>query len=203
MDKMIACHECDLLLERPVVETGMTAHCPRCGHTLIDAKFNSIERTLALALAGIILFIPANLYPILTLEALGLSHSQTIFSSAMAMYRDDLTIVALMILLFAIVVPATKLLLLLYISTALHLRRRWTGLSMTMRAYQHLDDWGMLEVYLLGVMVSIVKLVDVATVIPGLGLYSLAALIFTTILSSTMLDRDLFWHQIGVLRGVE
>ncbi|GGO86845.1 paraquat-inducible protein A [Marinobacterium nitratireducens] len=197
MDKMIACHDCDLLLARPSVPEGYFAHCPRCGSTLISARRNSIERTLALAIAGLILFVPANLYPLLSLEALGLRQSETIFSSAMSLYADGLWLVSLLILLFAIIVPLTKLLLLGYVSASLCARRLWRGTAMAMRSYQHLDEWGMLEVYLLGIVVSVVKLVDVASVEPGLGIYSLVGLILITVLSSTMLDRDLFWRRIG------
>lgn len=193
----IACPECDLLLERPVVLRSQTAHCPRCGSRLLNCRHNSIERSLALALAGLILLFPANLFPILSLQILGLHQQQTIFSSAMGLYGDDLGIVALTVLLFAIVVPACKLALLAYVSAALQFNRPWPLLPLAMRYYQHLDEWAMLEVYLIAVLVSIVKLIDIATVHPGVGLYSLAALILITTLSSTLLDRDLYWQLIG------
>jgi paraquat-inducible protein A len=197
MENMIACHDCDLLLARPEVPPGSVAQCPRCGSTLITRSANSIERSLALAIAGLILFVPANLYPLLTLEAVGLRQSQTVFSSAMSLYDDGLWLVALLILLFVMLVPLVKLLLLLYVSASLHGPGLWRGTALALRSYQHLDEWGMLEVYLLGVAVSVVKLIDVAAIQPGLGLYSLVALILITLLSSTMLNRDLFWHLIG------
>ncbi len=201
MENMIACHDCDLLLERPDVPPGSVAQCPRCGSTLITRSINSIERSLALAIAGLILFVPANLYPLLTLEAVGIRQSQTVFSSAMSLYNDGLWLVALLILLFVILVPLVKLLLLLYVSASLHGTGLWRGTVLALRSYQHLDEWGMLEVYLLGVAVSVVKLIDVAAIEPGLGIYSLVALILVTLLSSTMLNRDLFWHLIGERRS--
>jgi paraquat-inducible protein A len=197
MEKMIACHECDLLLARPEVPPGSIAQCPRCGSTLISGCINSIERTLALAVAGLILFIPANLYPLLTLEAVGMQQSQTVFSSAMSLYDDGLWLVALLVLLFAMLVPLIKLVTLFYVSASLQSKGLWRGTALALRSYQHLDDWSMLEVYLLGIAVAVVKLVDVAAIEPGLGLYSLVALILVTLLSSTMLNRDLFWQLIG------
>ncbi|MBS98964.1 MAG: paraquat-inducible protein A [Oceanospirillaceae bacterium] len=198
-DTHLACHECDLLMGRPDVHEERILVCPRCGSRLISNHANSVERSLALALAGLILLIPANLFPVLTLEVLGREQDQTIFSSAMALYRGQLPLVALCILLFAIVVPICKLLLLAYLSSALHQEKAWPGLKLAMRSYQHLDQWGMLEVYLIAVLVSVVKLVDIARVEPGLGLYSLAALIVVTSLSSIHLDKDLFWHRIDRL----
>ncbi|WP_432696607.1 paraquat-inducible protein A [Marinobacterium sp. YM272] len=195
----IACHECDLLLSRPVISGDEVVYCPRCGSRLISSHPNSVERSLALALAGLILLLPANLFPVLTLEVLGRQQAQTIFSSAMALYDDNLPVVALCILLFAALVPLTKFVLLTYLSLALHLQKPWPGLALAMRGYQHLDEWSMLEVYLIGVLVSVVKLVDIAEVHPGLGLYSLGTLILVTTLSSSQLDPDLFWHQIEAL----
>lgn len=198
-DSRIACHECDLLMQRPLIHGDQVVYCPRCGSRLISSHPNSAERSLALALAGLILLLPANLFPVLSMEVFGRLQQQTIFSSAMALYRDGLALVALAVLLFAILVPLCKLLLLAYLSAALHLRRSWPWLPLAMRTYQHLDQWGMLEVYLIAVLVSVVKLVDIATVHPGLGLYSLAALIAVTTFSSSQLDPDLFWHQIADL----
>ncbi|WP_020680715.1 paraquat-inducible protein A [Marinobacterium rhizophilum] len=197
MENMIACHECDLLLTRPEVPPGGVAQCPRCGSTLFAQSVNSIERSLALAIAGLILFLPANIYPLLTLEVVGIHQNQTVFSSAMSLYDDGLWIVALLILLFVILVPLVKLLLLLFVSASLHGRTLWRGTALALRSYQHLDEWGMLEVYLLGIAVAVVKLVDIASIEPGLGLYSLVALILITLLSSTMINQDQFWHLIG------
>lgn len=199
-DSRIACHECDLLMQRVPLTGEQSLHCPRCGSRLISSHPNGIERSLALALAGLILLLPANLFPILTLEILGRTQQQTIFSSAMALYSDRLPLVAVAILLFAILVPLLKLLLLAYVSAALQLQRPWPALSLALRSYQQLDQWGMLEVYLIGVLVSVVKLIDIAQVHPGLGLYSLAALIVVTTASSLQLDRDLFWHRIDALK---
>jgi len=170
MENMIACHECDLLLARPEVPPGGVAQCPRCGSTLFAQSVNSIERSLALAIAGLILFLPANIYPLLTLEVVGIHQNQTVFSSAMSLYDDGLWMVALLILLFVILVPLVKLLLLLYVSASLHGRTLWRGTALALRSYQHLDEWGMLEVYLLGIAVAVVKLVDIASIETGIGL---------------------------------
>lgn len=195
--RLIACHECDLLLERPIILDSQAARCPRCSSMLISARHNSIERTLALSCAGLLLILPALFYPLLTLELLGNTQTQTIFSSALALLDDGLWFLALLVLLFAMLVPLCKLLLLLWVSLALHCSLKLPALAPAMRSYQHLDEWGMLEVYLLGTLVSIIKLSSMATLLPGIGLFCLGGLILVTTLSSSMLDHDLFWHQIG------
>lgn len=193
------CPECDLLLTRQAVPDRHEAHCPRCGSLLISSRHRSIERTLALALAGLILFFPANLFPILSLTALGMSQSETIFTSAKALYDNQLYLVSGLVLLCAIIVPLLKLLLLIYLSLHLLQHKPSRMLGWAMRSYQQLDSWGMLEIYMLGVLVSIIKLIDVAEVTPGIGLYSLAGLIITTLLTSTQLDRHRFWRRIEQL----
>jgi paraquat-inducible protein A len=198
-EKFWICSECDLLLNRCAVPDQFEAHCPRCQSTLVASKHRSIERTLALAIAGLILFFPANLFPILSLNALGLSQSETIFTSVKALYDSQLYAVSGLVLLSAIVVPFFKLLLLIYLSSCLLIHRPAPLLSWAMKSYQQMDSWGMLEIYMLGILVSIIKLVDVAEVTPGIGLYSLTGLIITTLLTSTQLDKHRFWRRIEQL----
>ena len=193
---LLACPDCDLLIRRPEVHSSQTARCPRCGAKLISARHNSVERTLALALTGLILIIPANIFPILSMRILGLEQDETIFASALSMFNNDLYIPALAIVLFTMGVPTVKLLLLTYVTAALQWRWKLPGLHYAMRAYGHMDEWGMLEVYMIAVLVAVVKLLDIAAVTPGLGLYSLAALILVTTFSSSLMDNDLYWELI-------
>ncbi|WP_293268701.1 paraquat-inducible protein A [Neptunomonas sp.] len=175
------------------------AHCPRCHSLIISSKHHSIEWTLALAIAGLILFLPANIFPILTLNTLGLSQSETIFLSVKALYDSQLYAVSALVLMSAIIVPLMKLLLMAYLSACLLFHKPAPLLAWAMRSYQQLDSWGMLEIYMLGILVSIVKLVDVADVTPGIGLYSLTGLIIVTLLTSTQLDKHRFWRRIEQL----
>lgn len=197
--KYWVCPECDLLMNRRAIPDRHEAHCPRCQSLIVSSKHHSIEWTLALAVAGLILFFPANIFPILTLETLGLSQSETIFTSVVALYDSHLFMVSALVLMSAIIVPFMKLLLMTYLSACLLMHKRAPLLAWSMRSYQQLDSWGMLEIYMLGILVSIVKLIDVADVTPGIGLYSLTGLIIMTLLTSTQLDRHRFWRRIEQL----
>lgn len=195
-DQLIACHECDLLIEEVENQPGQDVICPRCNARLYYTTINGIERLLALSLAGLILFIPANLFPILTLKVFGQTQSQIILNSAMSLFDGGLFLIALLIMLFAIVIPLLQLLALLYISCSLHFG--WGGrlLRQAMHSYQHLRGWGMLEIFLLGVLVSIIKLKDIAQLEIGLGLYSLAALIILITLMGITFNPHQLWQQI-------
>jgi len=199
-EKLIACHECDLLLTRVDNRPDQDVICPRCHARLYYTTVNGTERLLALSLAGLVLFVPANLFPILTLEIFGQRQSEIILNSALALFDGGLAVVALLILLFAVVVPLIQLLTLFYISATLHFS--WEGrlLRIMMHSYQHLKGWGMLEIFLLGVLISIIKLKDIADLEFGLGLYSLAALIIVTTLGNIMFNPHQLWHQIDLHR---
>lgn len=193
------CPECDLLLQRRAIPKKHEAHCPRCNSLLIAQKPHSIERTFALSITGLILFFPANLFPILSLQALGFLQSETIFESVKALYNSQLFVVSALVLMSAIVVPLMKLALIAYVSGCLLYHKAAPLLSWSMRSYQQLDSWGMLEIYMLGILVSIIKLVDIAEVTPGIGLWSLSGLILSTLLISTQLDNHRFWRRIEQL----
>lgn len=198
-NKVLVCPACDLLMENRAVPNRHEAECPRCQTVLISSRHHTFEWTLALAIAGLILFFPANLFPIISLKALGLVQSETIFESVAAMYSNGLYVVAGLVLFSAIIIPFIKLVLMAYLSTCLLFHYPAPFLAWAMRGYQQLDSWGMLEIYMLGVLVSIIKLIDVAAVTPGIGLYSLAALIIVTLLTSTQLDSYRFWRRIEQL----
>ncbi|UTW03708.1 paraquat-inducible protein A [Amphritea atlantica] len=195
-EQLIACHECDLLIARVTTNPGEDVICPRCHARLYYTTINCIERLLALSVAGLILFIPANLFPILSLQVFGQSQSEIILQSAMSLYEGGLPLVALLILLFAVVVPLFQLIALFYISFTLHYRRQGRLLRQAMHSYQHLRGWGMLEIFLLGVLISIIKLKDIADLDIGLGLYSLGALIVVITLNSLYFNPHQIWDEI-------
>lgn len=195
-NSLIACFECDLLLEKQRVPTGSRAKCPRCGHILHQPVHRSVEKIMALALTGLILFVPAVCMPLLSLSVLGQSEQQTVLSGVVVLYQEGYGWVAGLVGLCSIIVPLLKLLLLLYVSVGLSLKSPVKALARCFRLYHRLDTWGMLEVYLLGILVSMVKLLDIAEVIPGMGLYCFVGLLLITVLLSASLDEVSVWDAI-------
>ena len=88
IDDLMACPDCDLLLERRYIEHGHKACCPQCGYLLAAPKRNSVDTTLALALTGLILFIPAIFMPIMTLDTMGFEQAGSIFNSIQVIYEN-------------------------------------------------------------------------------------------------------------------
>ncbi len=193
---LTACGDCDLLLEDIAVSPGNNLRCPRCGHVLHRCKKDSVDRSLGLALAGLILFVPANLLPMLRLEVLGIEHSATMMTGVIALFENGMWALAIVVLLASIVVPLVKLLLVSYLTLSFKLKRNFPLLATCFRWFLHLDEWGMLEVYTLGIIVAYVKLVGMAQVLPELGLYSFMSVLFIVSFISSVMDERKFWQLI-------
>ncbi|MGB5177109.1 MAG: paraquat-inducible protein A [Gammaproteobacteria bacterium] len=195
-ENWIACKDCDLLLERLETSPGDKALCPRCANPLYQRQNSSVEQTLALALTGLLLFLPANLLPVMSLDLVGQESSTTIYKGSLVLFQEGLYWTSLLVLFASIVIPLCKLLLMSFVSGCLYLQRFSTLLPYAFRYYHYLDEWGMLEVYMLGVLVAVVKLKGMASVVPGIGLYCFIALLLVTTLMSSLLDEDSFWNNI-------
>lgn len=195
-ENWLACHDCDLLIEREELPVGFKASCPRCGQSLYQNKRNSVERSFALSITGLLLFVPANLLPVMSLQILGLQQSTTIYQGALAIFKEGLYWTASLVFIASIVVPLAKILLMLFVSGSLYLKQYTPLLPYAFRYYHYLDEWGMLEVYMLGILVSVVKLKGMATVIPDTGLICFVGLLLVTTLLSSMMDEEDFWEKI-------
>ncbi len=196
-----ACPECDLLLNPGQPEIGDKAHCPRCGYLLQRPCKQSIERTFALAVTGIVLIFPANLLPLVGIKVLGNTHDGTLWSGVAALFKEDMWAVAVLVFLSSILFPLLNILLSLLISAHLYFNRPNSHLARWMRWLQHMDEWAMLEVYTLGIIVACVKLASMAELRFGLGLYAFIALLLITGMLSSNLDEYLFWQRITQLRN--
>jgi paraquat-inducible protein A len=193
---LMACHECDLLHRLEAVPRGAAAHCVRCGALLHRPKTDSINRTLALALTGVILYLVANTHPFLGFQ-IGAQIRETILVTGIhQLYQQDMRIIATLVLLTVVIVPAVHLGCMLYILLPLRGRRVPRHLARVLRMVAFLKPWGMMEVFMLGILVSVVKLIKMATIIPGVALYAFMALIFVLAAMSVTLDEHLIWEQI-------
>ncbi|WP_024296885.1 paraquat-inducible protein A [Methylomicrobium lacus] len=195
-----ACPECDALLKPAALDSGDKAHCPRCGFLLQRAQKNSIERSLALSITGLLLFIPANCLPLLGIKFLGNTKDGILFSGVMALYAEHMWAVAALVFLSSMLFPLVNILLTLAISAHLYLNRPNRNLAQWMRWLQHLDEWAMLEVYTLGIIVACVKLSSMADLRFGMGLYAFVGLLLVAVTLAGSLDSALFWRRIDALR---
>lgn len=195
MESIIACHECDLLHQRQPLPPGGTAKCVRCGAVLYRSKPNSLDRVLALTAAGLVLFVVANLYPFLTFRLEAQKQETTLITGIVELYNQGMWIVAGVVLLTSIVMPLLELIGMLYVLLPLKFNMRPWKLPVFFRMVRSFKPWGMMEVFMVGILVAFVKLSKMATIIPGIALYAFMALIFVLAASAAALDPHIVWDR--------
>ena len=195
MDSFIACHDCDLIHSINPLPAKGAAVCIRCGAVLYKHKPNSLDRTLAFALGGLILFILANSFPFLAIRIGAQVRETTLITGIYELYVQGVQVIAILVLLTTVVVPFTQIMCLLYILLPLKFGRLPKRLPWVMRFLQRIQPWGMMEVFMVGILVSVVKLAKMAKIIPGISLYSFLALIFVLSAMTVSLDAHQIWEE--------
>jgi len=194
---LTACPDCDLLVSVIEAPTGHAVLCPRCSSTLRKKTEGSIAKTLALSGTGLILYPPAISLPLMTFQSLGFSDSANILESVLNFYRNDYYFVSFMVLLSAVVFPLVLLSGIFFISLQLYRRRSSPALARIFRLYEHFEEWAMVEVYLLGILITVIKMSDSSDITFRSGVICFTLLVLITLAISTVIDRELFWQMIG------
>jgi paraquat-inducible protein A len=198
---LVACRDCDLLQRLAALPEGATALCRRCGGLLRRRRRNSIERTLAFTLAASVLFAVANAFPFLAFDMKGQVTQTTLLSGVIDLYRQGVPEIAALVGFTAVLAPLLQLSLLLYVLLPVHLGRIPWQMARAFRLLRHVQPWSMMEVFLVGILVAVTKLVDMASVVPGLALWAFAALIIVLAASMASLDEEAVWERLAESRG--
>ena len=197
-ENVVACETCGLVQRVEPLSKGAAAECFRCGTFLgVRKSAASLHATAALSLAALILYFPANMYPILRMTMYGATTESTIWDGVVSLMRHDQWGVAIVVFLASIVVPLLKLLALFFLvgSSALPVGRGFRGRTALYRFIDRIGPWAMLDVFLLAILVSLVKLGQLATVVPGTGLVAFTAMVVLTLFASAAFDPKLIWEQ--------
>jgi paraquat-inducible protein A len=198
-----ACPECDLLFKPINLKPGQKAFCPRCHFLLVSAQKNSIEKILAMSLAGLILIAPANFLPLIAINLFGNQVDGTLWTGVISLFHQDMWLVAILVFIASIFLPLANTLLAFLLSYHLHYKKYHRALSRWLRWFQHLSEWAMLEVYALSIIVACVKLSSMADIQMGLGLYAFIALLVTNALMLSTINYQTFWQKIAMMKGIE
>ncbi len=196
------CQECGLLQQVPPLPPGASARCPRCGCTLRRRPPNSLDRTLALTLAGTVLFVIANSFSFLSFQMQGQWTETTLMTGVQGLYAEGFWVLAGVVLFTTILAPGLQLVLLLSVLLPLRKNRLPKGFAARFRLVHLLGPWGMMDVFLLGILVSAVKLSEMATLVPGSSLFAFVALIFVLAGAQSSLDPQLIWSRVPLSRKV-
>jgi paraquat-inducible protein A len=195
----IACQSCDLLVQVGTLRHGESASCPRCGCFLTRYRDDAYQRILAFASAGLIFLVLANSYSFLSFSSTGMESVMTLRETPGALWNNEMYAVALMVAAFIIVIPGVILLLMLVLGSALIQGVYYPWLAPVAKSVFLAQNWSMVEVFIIGVIVSLVKIAAMATVVVGASFwaYTAFAICFTAAVAN--LDRYQCWERIDAL----
>jgi paraquat-inducible protein A len=191
--ELIACHECDQLHRYVSIPAGAKASCEHCGSLLYRNTPDSLNRSLALYSAALLLFIIANCFPFLSLTLGGRAVHNILISGGWAMYEMGMGELGLLIFLTSIGFPLLTITGMLYLLISVRLGFKPPGLSPVYRLAEVVTPWSLVSVFMLGVLISIVKLQDIANVIIGPAFFALTALLIVYAAARANFDPRVLW----------
>jgi paraquat-inducible protein A len=197
MSSFAACHECGAVHRRQSLRPGQKALCRRCGAILYRRRHQPLERGIALLSAAAVLWVAVHFLPLITLRLDGATHTATLHTGVWAIADAGLWPLALMVLAFASLIPGTKILASLTGAVAASYGWRHPVARLAFTLGRRQAAWAMLEIFLLGLIVAYVKLVDLARVEVDVGILVLAATILCIAAADAVLEPEAVWARIG------
>ena len=193
---LVACLDCDLLQRIPEVPAGASARCPRCDKEMWRHKPDSYNRTFALTIAALVLYLIANAVPMLGLHAVGREAFTTVIGGAQQLWNNGQQLVSVLVLFAAVISPALQIGFLLAILIGCTRERPPAWVGLLLRHLEFTRTWSMIEVMLLGVLVALTKIADYATVIIGTAFFALFALVILLAAIQSCFDPREVWERV-------
>lgn len=203
---LVLCHSCGLLnpaarVHAATSEDNETPRCQRCRAPLHARKTRSLDRTFALVLAAIILYIPANLLPMTITNSLLGSQQDTIMSGVIYFWQAGDYLVSSVIFIASIFIPMLKLLILLFLLIAVHQQasRKWhfqpVQCAFLYRVVEFVGRWSMIDVFVVTLLTALVQMQSIATILAGPGAMAFGAVVVLTMLASLSFDPRIIWDN--------
>jgi len=189
------CSVCHQLVKLPEEKNGRYLPCPRCGEEVHARKPNSIQYTWALVIASIIFYIPANLLPMMHVVTFAGTQSDTILSGVLYFLETGSYLIAAVIFIASIVVPITKLLILIYLLISVQ-RKDPRSKPMKQRLYaltELIGKWSMVDVYVVALMIALVHFGSMTEIQAGEGANYFLLVVIITMIAAMQFDPRLIW----------
>lgn len=200
VNALVTCHDCDLLQREIALGPRAIARCRRCGAELYRDHPDGLERSLAFTLAAMVFFILANVFPMVGLQVKGEVVQTTLLGGVRRLYDQGMAPVAALVFVTTIAAPLAELAGLAYVLLPLKFRRTPFMRGHVFRALRLAQPWSMVEVCMLGVLVALVKLSRIASIVPGIALWSFGALMLLVAAATAAFDPRAVWDRAGGAR---
>ncbi|AXE92153.1 paraquat-inducible protein A [Paraburkholderia terricola] len=194
--RLIACHECDLLQREAPLTGEAVLRCCRCRAELYRNHPHGLDRALAFTLTSIVLFVISNAYPIVGLMVNGNLVETTLLGAVQILYDDGMWPIAGLVFATTFLMPLLQMATMTYLLTPLRLHRRPYHADVVVRLMQLARPWGMTEVLILGMLVALVKLAHIASVVPGVALWSFGVLMLLLAAANSAFDLHQLWQHM-------
>jgi paraquat-inducible protein A len=201
--ELLVCDQCDLLLLERALEPGGKAYCCRCGNDLYRCQPDGLRISLIFSLTAAALFLISNAFPIVTIDSQGLSNSTTLLDAAQRLVRDGIPSIAALVFATTFLMPALEIMAMIYLLLPLHFGRLPPAFSVAFRLIYLVKPWAMIEVFMLGLLVTITKLNAFASVAPNLALGSFVLLMFAVTAAAANFDRRGFWKRVEAIQHLK
>ncbi len=196
-----ACHFCDTLHDAHPVEEGIAARCTRCGGLLYQNRPASLARASAFSLAALLLMVLVHTFPFLTMDAATMRRHLTLVGAANALIREDAPILGISIIIFTVITPLMLAGGMIYVCLPLMLGRLSPGAFMVAKWMYRSEPWNMVEVFLLGVLVSLLKIAKVAEVHFDIGFWAFGGVMLCMAAAVAGIDREELWDRLEVAKS--
>lgn len=197
MNDVIVCKHCDLLLKRPALNHAESARCPRCKTVLRNRPRSSLTLSLSFALACVFLLICACYFPLLSIEKAGSGHSMYLYHTSHTFFEHGYMILFLIVSALLFIIPLLILAILIYLLFPLLILKKYSHYSLFFaKLLFHIKAWNMIDVFLIATLASLTKLMSIAHIEFGLGLW--AYMLFAISLSAAIsnLNSGCFWDYL-------
>lgn len=196
--KMI-CHECDLLVDVPSLAVREKAFCPRCNYLLASNRPRAQAIMFAFSSCALMFLLLANAFPFLGFSASGQERKVGLLQSVAILVTENLPSLAVIVFASIILIPGIFLLAMIYVSIALERQRSLPGIALVLRSALVLLPWSMAEIFLIGILVSFVKISSIADVSLGLSFWSYVLFVLCMSVAVLHVDRREIWEKVHLL----
>ncbi len=193
---LISCHECDRLHRREPIPARARADCRRCGAELYRHVPGSLDRTLACHLSALVLLLISVSYPFLGMKIGGLVQQNHVYSGALTLWRLGMGELGLVVALTSILFPVLTVLGMMYVLLPVRFGFVPTGIGPVYRLVRELEPWSMVGVFLIGTLISVVKLKSMAAVLPGIGLFAFAGALVMLSAARASFEPSALWDRV-------
>ncbi|MEZ2419595.1 paraquat-inducible protein A [Luteibacter sp. RCC_6_2] len=190
--ELIVCEHCDSVYRRRPLARGEVADCTVCGAVLERHQWLGVEAQFALIVAAFIVFVIANVSPIVTLGLSGMTAATTLWGAVIAMWNDGAQVVAFLSAMTLFFFPLSQILIFGWVLWFARDGRRAPGFAQAMSTLVRVKPWSMIEVFMLGTLVAVVKAHTYFDVVPGPGIWAFGFLTLLVTLFSSHDPRQLW-----------